>query len=238
MTNQSENKTDSATLDGAAWKSVKCAGNATIDNAAVALDALAVAMRGWCEARRELAEAEEDAMECCESICAEVESAADRLRGEADKRRADADAHTAAVQAKCCEVAKLHPSLAGNVVPLMQYATGEAAIASPVTYIHGNVREYVPEVTDANKDALAAFQPVRRTSPDTSALEVPAALPGAFSRMAEARKKYGDACRVLTDTMAMFRDSQADLADETATEAESIKKAFAIQRDRDSKTLC
>ena len=54
MNKQENKKTDSATLDGAALKLVRPAGNDTIDAAAVALDALAIAATGLLEARREL----------------------------------------------------------------------------------------------------------------------------------------------------------------------------------------
>ena len=232
MTKQTDNKQNPATLDGAAWKAVRCAGNGTIDNAAVALDALAVAMRGWSDARRELADAEAEAAKSCEGSAAEVNNVADRLRGEADRRRAEADAHTTAVAEKCLEAAKLHPVLSGNLPSLMQYATGEVGIDKPVMYLFGGMREYVPEVTDANKSAFSAFRPVLRNPPDTSALAVPDTLAAAFVRMAEARERYDAACKTLADTLAMFRDSSADLTEEAEVEAESVAEAVRIQRER------
>ena len=232
MTKTAHTKQDAPALDGAAWKAVRQVGNGTIDNAAIALDALAVAMRGWGDARRELADAEAEAAKSCEGCAAEASRIADRLRGEADRRRAEADAHTTAVCEKCYEVAKLHPQLTGNLPPLMQYAAGEVGIDKPVTCLHGAAREYVPEVTDANRDALAAFKPVLRNPPDTSALAVSDGLAAAFVRMAEARERYDAACKTLADALAMFRDSSADLTEEAEVEAESVAEAVRIQRER------
>lgn len=235
MNKQENKKTDSATLDGAALKLVRPAGNDTIDAAAVALDALAIAATGLLEARRELEKAEAEAMKNGANLAARIKDAADRLHKEAEKRRTSADAYNGAVSGKCLEVARIHPEINGVLPALMQYATGEVKIDGAVTTLfNGWVREIKPKVTDANRAALAAFKPVRRNPPDTSALEVPDAVAGAFARLDAARTRYETACRTLADALYVCRDCNAALAAEAATEAESVKRALELQAERDA----
>lgn len=228
-------KTDPATLDGAAVRLIRCVGNPTIDAAAVALDALAIAAAEYGTAKLELENAEAEAAKCGAEIAERIKAVADRLRAEADRRRADADAYGAGVSEKCLQVAKIHPMINGVLSALMQYATGEARIDGAVTaLINGWPREFTPEVTDANRAAVAAFKPVRRNPPDTSALEVPDAVAGAFARLEAARTRYDTACRTLADALYVSRDCNAALADEAATEAESVKRALELQAERDA----
>ena len=229
-------KTESATLlDGAALKAVTPAGNDTIGDAAVGLDALALALREWCEARRELDRAEADVAKRGEAIAAEVKSAAVRLRGEADRRRAEADAYAEAVNAKCVQVAALHPALTGHLLSLRQYATGEYPVDKPVPIYNLGGREYVPKVNDDNRAALAAFKPVRRNPPDTSALRLLAEATLAPVRaLCDARARYEAACQKLADVRCVSDDSGAALAAATEAEAVSVEKAVAIQAERDA----
>ena len=235
MNKQENKKTDSATLDGAALKLVRPAGNDTIDAAAAALDALAIAATGLLEARRELEKAEAEAMKNGANLAARIKDAADRLHKEAEKRRTSADAYNGAVYGKCLEVARIHPEINGVFPALMQYATGEVKIDGAVTTLfNGWVREIEPKVTDANRAALAAFKPVLRNPPDTSALEVPDAVAGSFARLDAARTRYETACRTLADALYVCRDCNAALAAEAATEAESVKRALELQAERDA----
>ncbi len=228
-------KTETATLDGAAWKLVQAVGNPTIDAAAVALDALAIAVAEHGAAKIELEKAEAEAAKCGAELAERIRGVAGRLRAEADRRRADADAYSEAVASKCVEVSRLHPKLNGELFGLRQYATGEAAIDRPAqTFMNGFPREFTPEVSDANRAAVAAFRPVRRNPPDTSALEVPDAVAGAFARLDAARTRYDTACRTLADALYVSRDCNAALADEAATEAESVKRALELQAERDA----
>lgn len=229
-------KTKSATLDGAAWKAVTPAGNDTIGDAAVGLDALALALREWCDARRELDRAEADVAKRGDAIAAEVKSAAVRLRGEADRRRAEADAYTEAINAKCVEVAALHPALTGHMLSLRQYATGEYPVDKPVPIYNLGGREYVPRVNDDNRAALAAFKPVRRNPPDTSALQLPPAEAtlAPVRALCDARARYEAACRKLADVRCVSDDSGAALAAAIEAEAASVEKALATQAERDA----
>ena len=210
MKKQNTTKTESATLDGAAWKLIRCVGNPTIDAAAVALDALAIAAAEYGTAKLELENAEAEAAKCGAELAERIKGVAGRLRAEADRRRADADAYGAGVSEKCLAVAKIHPAINGVLHALMQYATGE------------------------NRAAVAAFRPVRRNPPDTSALEVPDAVAGAFARLEAARTRYETACRTLADALYVCRDCNAALAAEAATEAESVKRALELQAERDA----
>lgn len=235
MKKQNTTKTESATLDGAAWKLIRCVGNPTIDAAAVALDALAIAAAEYGTAKLELENAEAEAAKCGAELAERIKGVAGRLRAEADRRRADADAYGAGVSEKCLAVAKIHPAINGVLHALMQYATGEARIDGAATaLINGFPREFVPEITDANRAAVAAFRPVRRNPPDTSALEVPDAVAGAFARLEAARTRYETACRTLADALYVCRDCNAALAAEAATEAESVKRALELQAERDA----
>lgn len=227
-------KTESATFDGVAWKAVQAVGNPTIDAAAVALDALAIAVAEHGAAKIELDKAEAEAAKCGAELAERIKGVAGRLRAEADRRRADADAYGEAVASKCVEVAKIHPGISGEIFLLRKYAAGEARIGEPATYFNGWEKEYVPEVTDANRAAVAAFKPVRRNPPDTSALEVPDAVAGAFARLDAARTRYETACRTLADALYVCRDCNAALAAEAATEAESVKRALELQAERDA----
>ncbi len=228
-------KTESATLDGAAWKLIRCVGNPTIDAAAVALDALAIAVAEHGAAKIELDKAEAEAAKCGAELAERIKGVAGRLRAEADRRRADADAYGAGVSEKCLQVAKIHPMINGVLSALMQYATGEVKIDGAATaLINGWPREFTPEVSDANRAAVAAFKPVRRNPPDTSALEVPDAVAGAFARLEAARTRYETACRTLADALYVCRDCNAALAAEAATEAESVKRALELQAERDA----
>ena len=233
MTKKPIDRNQVPALDGGAWKAVRPVGNDLVDNAAVALDALAVAVRGWCAAKQELSDAEAEASKCGETVAAEAGATADRLRGEAERRRGEADAYAEAVSVKCCEVARIHPGLSGAMLPLRQYATGETPVDKPMQFCHPcGVREFIPEVTDANRAAMAAFAPVLRNPPDTSALAVSDGLAAAFTRMAEARERYDAACKTLVDALVMFRDSKADLVEEAEVETESVAEAVRIQRER------
>ncbi len=228
-------KTDPATLDGAAWKLIRCVGNPTIDAAAVALDALAIAVAEHGAAKIELDKAEAEAAKCGAELAERIRGAADRLRAEADRRRDDAEAYAAGVSEKCLQVAKIHPMINGVLSALMQYATGEVKIdGAAMALINGWPREFTPEVTDANRAAVAAFKPVRRNPPDTSALEVPDAVAGAFTRLESARTRYETACRTLADALYVCRDCNAALAAEAETEAESVKRALELQVERDA----
>ncbi len=231
MRNERKN---AVTLDGAAWKAVQAADNGTIRSGADALDALAIVAGEWLEAQQALEKAETEAAAAGKRGVAAIKAVADRLREAAEKRAADAGAYGEAVASKCCEVAKIHPDLAGNIVPLMQYATGEARIGEPAKYFNGWAKDYVPEVTDANRAAMAAFKPVRRNPPDTSALRIPDDVASPFSALAEARTRYETACRALLDALSVCEGCNAALAAEAAIEAETVEKAAAIQEERDA----
>lgn len=231
MRNERKN---AVTFDGAAWKAVQAADNGTIRSGADALDALAIVAGEWLEARQALEKAETEAAAAGKRGVAAIKAVADRLREAAEKRTAEHEAYTRAVSEKCYEVAKIHPDLSGNLPPLMQYATGEARIDGPATYFHGWVKNYVPEVTDANRASMAAFKPVRRNPPDTSALRIPDDVASPFSALAEARTRYETACRALLDALSVCEGCNAALAAEAAIEAETIEKAAAIQEERDA----
>ena len=222
------------TFDGAAWKAVKAADNGTIRSGADALDALAIVAGEWLEAQQALEKAEAEAAAAGKRGVAAIKSVADRLREAAEKRTAEHEAYTRAVSEKCYEVAKIHPDLSGNLPPLMQYATGEARIDGPAKYFNGWMKDYVPEVTDANRASMAAFKPVRRNPPDTSALRIPDDVASPFSALAEARTRYRTACNVLADALAVYESNEAALSAEVETEAETVENAAAIQAERDA----
>ena len=227
-------KKSAVTLDGAAWKAVKAAGNETIRGAADAMEVLALAAGEWLEARQALEKAEAEAAAAGKRGVAAIKAAADRLRETAEKRTAEHDAYMLAVSGKCYEVADIHPDLSGNIPPLMRYATGEVRIGEPTTYFNGWVKDYVPEVTDENRAAMDAFRPVRRTPPDTSAIRIPDGVASIFSALAEARTRYRTACNVLADALAVYESNEAALSAEVETEAETVENAAAIQAERDA----
>ena len=227
-------KKNAVTLDGAAWKAVQAADNGTIRSGADALDALAIVAGEWLEARQALEKAEAEAAAVGKRGVAAIKAVADRLREEAEKRAADTNEYGEAVSMRCVEVAAIHPDLSGNFPSLMKYATGETAINKPVEYFNGWVKEYVPHVTDKNRAAMAAFRPVRRALPDTSAIRVPDDVASTFSALAKARTRYETACSALADALFVCEGCNAALAAEAAIEAETIEKAVAIQAERDA----
>lgn len=230
-----KNEKKTGTLDGAAWKAVKAADNGSITNVAEAADALSIAAGEWLEARLAVEKAEAAAVAAGKRGVAAIKAVADRLRGEVEKRRKASDAYGEELFAKEAEVAALHPDLCGVLAALIPYATGEVRIDKPLTYIIGYEREYVPEVTDANRAALAAFKPLRRNPPDTSAIRVSAAEEAAtFSGLIAARTRYETACQALADTLKIYEDTSSTLAAEADAEAESVEKAAAIQAQRDA----
>ena len=230
-----KNEKKTGTLDGAAWKAVKAADNGTINTAAEAADALSIAAGEWLEARLAVEKAEADAAAAGKRGVAAIKAVADRLRGEVEKRRKAADTYGEELFAKEAEVAALHPDLCGVLSALIPYATGEVKIDKPLTYIAGYEREYAPEVTSANRAALAAFKPLRRNPPDTSALRVSAGAEAApFSGLIAARTRYETACQALADTLKICEDALSALAAEADAEAGSVEKAAAIQAQRDA----
>ena len=86
-----------------------------------------------------------------------------------------------------------------------------------------------------NRAALAAFKPLRRNPPDTSALRVSAGAEAApFSGLIAARARYETACQALADTLKICEDALSALAAEADAEAGSVEKAAAIQAQRDA----
>ena len=230
-----KNEKKTGTLDGAAWKAVKAADNGSITNVAEAADALSIAAGEWLEARLAVEKAEAAAVAAGKRGVAAIKAVADRLRGEVEKRKKASDAYGEELFAKESEVAALHPELSGILAALIPYATGEVRIDKPLTYIIGYEREYVPEVTDANRAALAAFKPLRRNPPDASAIRVSAAAEAAtFSGLIAARTRFETACQALADTLKIYEDTSSTLAAEADAEAESVEKAAAIQAQRDA----
>ena len=227
-------KKSAVTLDGVAWKAVQAADNGTIRSGADALDALAIVAGEWLEARQALEKAEAEAAAAGKRGVAAIKAVADRLREAAAKRAADTDAYGEAVASKCVEVAKIHPSISGEIFLLRKYAAGEARIGEPATYFNGWEKEYVPEVTDENRAAMAVFRPVQRALPDTSAIRVPDDVASTFSALAKARTRYETACSALADALFVCEGCNAALAAEAAIEAETIEKAVAIQAERDA----
>ena len=231
-----KNEIKTATLDGVAWKAVKAADNGTINTAAEAADALSIAAGEWLEARLAVEKAEADAAAAGKRGVAAIKAVADRLHDKIKKRKKATDAYGEELFAKEAEVATLHPGLCGVLAALMQYATGEVKIDKPLAYIDLTGREYVPEVTDENRAALAAFKPLRRNPPDTSALRVSVGAEAApFSGLIAARTRYETACQALADTLKIYEDALSALAAEADAEAESVEKALAIQAERDAK---
>lgn len=230
-------KTDkkTITLDGEALKALKAADNGTINAAAEAGSALSIAADEWIEARLAMEKAEEAAAATGKRSIAAIKAVADSLRGEAEKRGKAITAYSEELIAKEYEVAVIYPELNGVLAALKPYAVGEVGIDKPLTYAIGWERKFVPNVTDANRAAIAAFKPLRRNVPDTSAIRVSAGAEAAtFSGLIAARKRYETACQALADTLEIYEGAEAALAAEADDEAESVEKAAAIQAERDA----
>lgn len=230
-------KTDkkTITLDGEALKALKAADNGTINAAAEAGYALSIAADEWIEARLAMEKAEEAAAATGKRSIAAIKAVADSLRGEAEKRGKAITAYSEELIAKEYEVAVIYPELNGVLAALKPYAVGEVGIDKPLTYAIGWERKFVPNVTDANRAAIAAFKPLRRNVPDTSAIRVSAGAEAAtFSGLIAARKRYETACQALADTLEIYEGAEAALAAEADDEAESVEKAAAIQAERDA----
>lgn len=226
-------KTD-GTLDGAALKIVKAADNSIIEATAESVGVLSVVASEWMEARQALRKAEAEAAAIGRRGVAAIEAVAERLYGEAKRRKDAAATYGEAIAVKCCEVAKLHPEINGMIPALMQYAKGEIGITEPVSFVHGWVREYKPEVTNKNRAALAAFRPVRCDPPDTSAIRLAVgAEVECLARLSSARARYETACRSLADALKVYESCKDALDEEADAEAKSIEKAAAAQAERD-----
>lgn len=230
-------KTDkkTITLDGEALKALKAADNGTINTAAEAGYALSIAADEWIEARLAMEKAEEAAAATGKRSIAAIKAVADSLRGEAEKREKATDAYYSELFVKEYEVAALYPELSGILQALGKYASGEIKIDKPLTETDYSFRGYVPNVTDANRAAIAAFKPLRCNVPDTSAIRVSAEAEAAtFSGLIAARKRYETAYQALADTLKIYEDVSSALAVEADAEAVSVEKAAAIQAERDA----
>lgn len=150
-------KTD-GTLDGAAFNIVKAADNSIIDATAESVGVLSVVASEWMEARQALRKAEAEAAAIGRRGVAAIEAVAERLCGEAKRRKDAAVTYSEAITAKCCEVAKLYPEINGMISALMRYARGEIGITEPVSFVHGWVREYKPEVTNKKPRSARRIQ--------------------------------------------------------------------------------
>ena len=230
-------KTDkkTITLDGEALKALKAADNGTITAAAEAGYALSIAADEWIEARLAMEKAEEAAAATGKRSIAAIKAVADSLRGEAEKRGKAITAYGDELMAKEYEVAVIYPELNGVFFALRRYAVGEVGIDKPMQHIDPAGHGFVPEITDANRAAIAAFKPLRRNVPDTSAIRVSAGAEAAtFSGLIAARKRYETACQALADTLEIYEGASSALAAEADAETESAEKAAAIQAERDA----
>jgi len=224
-------------LDGTSARELNPASVRTITEAADALDALATAAHEWNAARTKLKATEDNVADIIKkSGTAAVRAIGDRLREEIATRAAADEKYNEDVWENCYKVAAIHKGIPVQPFGLRGWADGSTPIDKPLPYFNGvTASEYPATITDENREAIAAFKPVLKAAPDTSALYVvDTPISAAVRELEVARARCERANAYLTNAYTRYAVATIELEKETTDEAESIEKAVATQNERDA----